>query len=305
MEFKFSCKWFEISLAGDPGFVEVQLAKYEPYVFHVLKKIEHDLLSGESQEKKPAPPRPDKPMENAPEARLPDQRGQEPRGQEQRRGRDHRNRWDRRRRDNQSRKDGVAREIAPEEPDFGPEPVSRLAAGNNGSLPLPVEVRPERSKDALHDIAEGHGVPELPFEERVNADYFHNETGAEEGADPVHHLPAETAAFSEFVARRRAPRIIAEELLRVMEAKKPRTHHDRIMVFGYYMEGEGAGSDFTIAEITRCYRGVGQDPGINIEQVINHATRSGFILSHDKGRAARYKLSNKGKRYVEDGLKLS
>ena len=93
--------------------------------------------------------------------------------------------------------------------------------------------------------------------------------------------------------------------MRTMDEKKPRTHHDRVMVFGYYMEHEGKGSDFTVAEIKRCYRAVGQESGMNIEQVINHATRSGFIIRYDMGRTVRFKLSNKGRRYVEDGLKLA
>ena len=77
------------------------------------------------------------------------------------------------------------------------------------------------------------------------------------------------------------------------------------MVFGYYMEHDGAGSDFTVAELKRCYRNTNQDHGVSIESVISHATRSGFIISHEKGRVTRFKLSNKGRRYVEDGLRLS
>jgi hypothetical protein len=71
------------------------------------------------------------------------------------------------------------------------------------------------------------------------------------------------------------------------------------------MEIEGGGSDFTIAELKRCYGSANLDPGVNLEQVINHATRSGFVVRYDEGRTERFKLSSKGRGYVEDGLKLS
>ncbi|HUT56076.1 MAG TPA: hypothetical protein VM658_21980 [bacterium] len=307
MEFKFSCKWFEIALGGDPGFVDIQLAKYEPYIFHVLKKIEHDMLNSEREDKKPlrpengpAPaakePRPPE-AQRAPAERGPDQRGQAERGPDQRaqgerRGRG--GRWERRRRDNQPRKEASARDVG-----GGDFPLSReYEEREEHPAPLPPEVAEEQARETMHEIAAGAGAPELPFEETA--------AGKSLAIGPDQGPPGpETFAGPEFLLRRRTPRIMAEELVRVIEAKKPRTHHDRIMVFGYYMEQEGGGSDFTIAEINRCYRAVGQDPGINIEQVINHATRSGFILSQDKGGTARYKLSSKGRSYVEDGLRLS
>ncbi len=320
MEFKFSCKWFEVSLGGDPGFVDVQLAKYEPYIMNALKKIERDAANGGREEKAPPPVRtesapPPAPVlrpveaprapaergqERRPEPRGPEQRGQAERQaerqgerQSERRGRD-RGRWERRRRDNQPRKEASARDFG-----GGAEAASVPAPEACEDSPaLPPEVAEEQARETMHEIAAA-GAPVLPFEETA--------AGAAPAAEggPVADLAPPEPAAPEFPLRRRTPRIVAEELTRVMEAKKPRTHHDRIMVFGHYMEQEGQGSDFTIAEINRCYRAVGQDPGINIEQVINHATRSGFILSHDKGREARYKLSSKGRRYVEDGLRLS
>jgi len=50
MEFKFSCKLFEVSFSGDPGFVESQIQKYEPFILKVLEKLDKEM-----------PPEPEKP----------------------------------------------------------------------------------------------------------------------------------------------------------------------------------------------------------------------------------------------------
>jgi hypothetical protein len=333
MEFRFSCRWFEIHLAGDPGFVEVQLAKYEPLVQEVLNKVREELnshpregtlLSGPPSpgpKPQPAPPRPEPfaPRErpepfrdrNEPHPREQQNRDQPNRDQPNRDqpnrdqpnrdpyGRDRRNRG----RNQQWRKPNSGRDQYPKDAGRSPEP------NNYERPPAPVEpmlFEPE---------------PPAPGPEPSAADWF-TAPGSPQPPDPGPPAaapdsppapapellpPPGTKPYvpSEFISRRRAPSVRADEIVNLMDEKKPRTHHDRIMVFGYYMENQGGGSDFTIAEIKRCYRAVNQDPGVNIEQVINHASRSGFIVRTDEGRTVRFKLSSKGRGYVEDGLRLS
>ncbi len=176
-------------------------------------------------------------------------------------------------RQNDRGRDSGSRETVP-----GPRTASRNDVAAKESAPAPKKSAPAKGKASAAPKA---AVPE-------------QETP-----------PAEPVAKTEFASRRRAPRIQVGQLSKMIDLKKPRTHHDRIMVFGYYMEHEGGGSDFTITEVKKCYTSASQDQGVNIEQVINHASRSGFIVANEQGRTPRFKLSPKGRRYVEDGLKLS
>jgi len=263
MEFKFSCKWFEIAFSGDPGFVETQIEKYEPFILLALKRMEQEAEKGDesetSQQKaETSPPKSEKKTERQ--------------DQDQHKGRNRRP-WDKRKRAKPSAKSNFG-VVDKERGNHSPDHLAAKVAVEPGS---PAAVAPDSG-------------PVPPKEARAP------DSSSEEKS---------SLSSPEFPARRRTPKILTDQLAKIVENKKPRTHHDRIMVFGYYMEHEGGGSDFTIAEIKGCYQAVGQDSGINIEQVINHATRSGFIISHSKGRTARFKLSNKGRRYVSDGLKLS
>jgi len=240
MEFKFACKWFEISFSGDPGYVEAQLEKYEPFVLEVLKGM--DLSAAQLRDERP----------------VKDQRRQA--------GREDRGRRDFRGRKGRPDERGAARE-------------SDHKPGREFSSPQ------EPGPDAAGGSRGQSGARAEPEE-------------------PSCEAPRPEPAV-EFPKRRRPPRIDDRELVKVTGDKKPRTHHDRVMVFGHYMENQGAGSDFTVEEIQRCYKATGVEAGTSIEQVINHATRSGFIARFDKSKKARFKLTNKGRRYVEDGLKLA
>ncbi len=257
MEFKFSCKWFEIALSGDPGLVQAQLEQYEPFIMTVMKRIEQEVADSR-----------ERPVQHAP---------QEPaRQREEDERRPHRNRHDRGGRHEKRNHYPGLRPVKPNPPRPGAEQAGPGQAPSRSPAP------------------EGQG----------------RESSAEKPKPPspqgqqVKEQPSPPSS-PEFQKRRRAPRIKEDELKQVVEEKKPRTHHDRVMVFGYYMEEQGNGSDFQVEEIKKCYREIGQDPGSNIEKVMNHATRSGFISRFDVSKNARFKLTNKGRRYVEDGLKLS
>ena len=293
MDFKFSCKWFEVSFSGDPGYVERQIEKYEPYILQALKQMEAEQQHQEEEEEaqkseleaksKPAAAEENGPREkpyygkrrknHSGRGRAPDKSDKKERPATHTYRKDYNN-------DQSSRSDYLRHQNESE--NSGQEDKEE-----DDSIPFP-----ESAEEKSHHQQESSAT---------DADKPEDKPGPEE--KPVG--PETNGPAHDFPSRRKTPRIKAEDLVRTIDDKRPRTHHDRVMVFGHYMETEGGGSDFTIPEIKRCYRAANQDPGNNIEQVINHATRSGFIVRHAQARTNRFKLSTKGRRYVEDGLKLT
>ncbi len=283
MDFKFSCKWFEVSFSGDPGYVERQIEKYESYILQALKQMEIEQQQEEEAQKSK--------LEAKSKTAATEENGP--------REKPHYNK---------RRKNHSGRGRAPDKKERTSTHTYRKEYNSDQS---------SRSDYMRNQIESENGGQEnneeddsIPFPEGGQEKPHHQHNSSETNADkpgpeskPVG--PEADTSSSDFPSRRKTPRIKAEDLVKTIDGKKPRTHHDRVMVFGHYMETQGGGSDFTIPEIKRCYRAANQDPGNNIEQVINHATRSGFIVRHEQARTNRFKLSNKGRRYVEDGLKLT
>ena len=92
-------------------------------------------------------------------------------------------------------------------------------------------------------------------------------------------------------------------LREIFEKLAPRTHHEKILVFAYSLQDRNGYADFTANNIKECYEAVGADPAGNINQVLNHATRTGFLNKSQRGRQVRYSMTSKGKHFVERGLK--
>lgn len=318
MEFKFSCKWFEIAFSGDPGYVAQQLEKYEPYVLSALRQVESE-AGKDGSAPRPAAPPPQPPRDREQQPRDP---GRQPYPQHDERPRppDQTRRFDRPPRGFEPRREDPRREDPRRDDDRryrqDPPPPQQQRRDYSDQRPeqkknepapqpVPVEVAEEITRDRVEGM-----TPDLICDALAEPEGTCSEETAEVQPEPA-VAPAETETIippppsAEFAVRRRAPRVREDELAKIIGEKKPRTHHDRVMVFGFYMEQDGGGSDFTVPEIKRCYEAANLDPGSNIEQVINHATRSGFIVRSDKGKTPRFKLSNKGKRYVADGLKLA
>lgn len=370
MEFKFSCKWFEIAFSGDPGYVEKLIEKYEPFVSLALTRMKQELTAEEAGPKpspspvapspgphrqgpapssrpernpennrpvsappppasavsrpspKPAPSPPppaprEEPRQSSPERNWRDKKTREQNGGGSRKWlpswRDKKTEPspDRTSHPPSPREDLPPRDTPPDRPDRkdpgGPEPLPFPAAlAPPGLTPWPTPPALNPAAEEVPDEAAEFQPEELPSSGLTPVS-LPEPPNTKPWPPPAGSNPAGLNSHSalDFPARRRVPRILAEELARIMDDKRPRTHHDRVMVFGYYMEHQGGGSDFSTAEVKRCYRAVGQDAGTNIEQVIVHATRSGFVTRFDQGRTVRFKLSSKGRRYVEDGLKLT
>lgn len=93
-----------------------------------------------------------------------------------------------------------------------------------------------------------------------------------------------------------------DSLKRFYETLNPRTHHEKIMVFGYFLQVRRGMKEFGTGKIKSCYDAAGSDPTGNINQVLNHASRTGFVTKFQRGRSVKYSLTSKGKQFVERGL---
>ena len=108
-----------------------------------------------------------------------------------------------------------------------------------------------------------------------------------------------------------APRVVEQrtfsadgsELRDLLERHHPQTSHDRVMIFAYHIEDK-IQQEFTAGEIQECYSTLGERAPGNLYTVLNNASRSGFLVKEEKGGKAKYRLTFKGKRYVDNGLRL-
>ena len=263
--FRFVCKDFEIEIRGDQRFVDKILSRYENRVMLKLKELLAH--APEPEPRKPEPPHPPAPTPtpaHAPEAAPP-----LPSGEKKSRRHRGRGRRGKRRQDN-------VEAVGPRQ-EREPAPLDQAPLLRGG----------DPGREAAQTSLFSESAPEF----------------AEPAFTPP-PLGEVRPAPVDFPSRRRTPKVDAGELKALLEQRRPRTHHDRIMLMGYHLENSAGGSDFTAEELMECYRAAGETPPANLTQVLNHATRSGFMLRHDQGRTQRFKLSARGRRYVEDGLKL-
>jgi hypothetical protein len=267
--FRFVCKDFEIEIRGDQRFVEKTLGRYEN---KVMQKLREFFPHGPSPEhREPEAPRPSAPAPaHHPPAAPAEPASASPAGEKKSRRRRGRGRRGKRHQESQ--------ETAASRIEHEPQPVSAM----------PLLRKEGTALEATLPFSEGPALLEEP------------------AAPAFTHPPLEDVrpAATDFPGRRRTPKVEPRTLKALLEEKRPRTHHDRIMLMGFHLENAAGGSDFTAEELTGCYQAANETLPANLTQVLNHATRSGFILRHDQGRIQRFKLSARGRRYVEDGMKL-
>lgn len=91
-------------------------------------------------------------------------------------------------------------------------------------------------------------------------------------------------------------------LKELYEKLNPKTHHERVMVFGYFLQVQRGMKEFGTSRLKSCYRLVGAEPAGNINQVLNHASRTGFINKLQRGRSIKYSLTSKGRQFIEREL---
>jgi len=97
--------------------------------------------------------------------------------------------------------------------------------------------------------------------------------------------------------------IDAQEIKSLNERFRPQTSHDRVMILAYFLEQKFS-AEFSSPEVQDCYQALSDKVPGNLSQVLNNATRSGFLSKEEKSGKVRYRLTFKGKRYVENGLRL-
>jgi len=97
--------------------------------------------------------------------------------------------------------------------------------------------------------------------------------------------------------------IDGQEIKSLNERFRPQTSHDRVMILAYFLEQKFSG-EFSSPEVQDCYQALSDKVPGNLSQVLNNATRSGFLSKEEKSGKVRYRLTFKGKRYVENGLRL-
>lgn len=143
---------------------------------------------------------------------------------------------------------------------------------------------PENEKAAREDELEFEEIKVTPLTS-TSPEKADDESSANSGKDASFHINS-------------------SDLKGLYDRISPRTHHEKTLVFAYYLQNRNNHEDFSSNEIRRCYREIGADPAGNISQVLNHASRSGFLSKISRGRQLRFSLTSKGRHFVERGLEL-
>jgi len=119
------------------------------------------------------------------------------------------------------------------------------------------------------------------------------------------YLPDDVKEESPKPARARKQATISANrgaLKEIFDKLDPRTHHEKMLVFAYFLHNRNDYENFTANNVKECYDAVETDPAGNISQVLNHASRTGFLSKSQRGRQVRFSLTSKGKHFVERGL---
>ena len=127
----------------------------------------------------------------------------------------------------------------------------------------------------------------------------------EQRRDPDEYLK-DTPRKEEIIEAPQPParvQISAGELKSLNERYLPQTSHDRVMIMIYHLE-QSATDGFSSVDVQECYTKLDEKVPGNLSTVLNNATRSGFLTKEEKSGRIKYHLTFKGKRYVENGLRL-
>jgi|GEM_PF-2209949 len=286
---------FEFEVEGERSFVERTLNRYEG---RFLPKFQQLL------DKIPAAEIVQKPPQRIEETRAPVPQRHEPepvheREKERERDREKEPRRDERRFDKKDRR-GRDRYRGPKDRN-----------ANNRVMPAPTLPRDQEVIKTPYIPPEGFDMggvanedetipPPVPLLERVN-----EEMKKTQAPEVVRELAVVT---DEDIEDEEAPAVLLEgdqsedSLKRFYETLNPRTHHEKIMVFGYFLQVRRGMAEFGTGKIKSCYDAASADPAGNINQVLNHACRTGFVTKSQRGRSVKYSLTSKGKQFVERGL---
>jgi len=191
--------------------------------------------------------------------------------------------------------------IPTEKPPAAPAPPSHHPHPQPPAQPQPhPQAQPQKphyrnERRGFQDKRRGYKRPPDPYkkdEKRPSRDpdFVENSQKLEAGAGRAEPEP-------------KKPEIDAHELRSLLDRYQPRTSHDRVMILAFYLEEKQAG-EFSSNEIQECFQALGEKSPGNLSIILNNASRSGFLAKEEKSGKVRYRLTFKGKRYVENGLRL-
>jgi len=141
---------------------------------------------------------------------------------------------------------------------------------------------------------------------RKSSPPYTNQPSQEQKREPDDYLkdtPRREEIYAEQSPATAGIRIDPEELKSLNARCLPQTSHDRVMLMVYYLEQNSA-NGFTAGDVSECYQKLNEKTPHNLNTVLNNATRSGFLSKEEKAGRVKYHLTFKGKRYVENGLRL-
>jgi hypothetical protein len=95
-----------------------------------------------------------------------------------------------------------------------------------------------------------------------------------------------------------------ESLVEFVERVPNKTHQDKILAFGYFLEKNRSAATFGVKEINDCYEEV-KEARSNTAQYFLLLTRSGLIMkakSQPSGSPTQYVLTRKGEKTIETTL---
>lgn len=93
------------------------------------------------------------------------------------------------------------------------------------------------------------------------------------------------------------------QLIAFYKAKDPKTHQEKVLLFGYFLDRDLSVGTFNAGDIEECYRAVSAEPPRNTNQTLSHATRVGFVSRDVKGRKVLNSLTSRARQFVESNFK--
>jgi hypothetical protein len=95
-----------------------------------------------------------------------------------------------------------------------------------------------------------------------------------------------------------------ESIVEFLERLPNKTHQDKILAFGYFLEKNRATTSFGVKEINDCYEEV-KEARSNTAQYLALLTKSGLIMkakSQVPGSPSQYVLTRKGEKTIDSGF---
>jgi predicted nucleotidyltransferase component of viral defense system len=91
-------------------------------------------------------------------------------------------------------------------------------------------------------------------------------------------------------------------LVEFFNQKKPKSHGDKLLVFGYYLEKIRGYEAFNIDDIEKCYQDARVPKTKNFSQYITWLIRKGYLMDHEQKKDDKkaWVLTKDGQEYVEN-----